>query len=252
MPTAVIRGVPDSFVQALTMGEKPFLDADRAREQHFRYRQMLAGAGYQVSVVAADEDCPDCPFIEDAAVVLDTFAVATRPGAPERQPEVGPVAEALARMMPVAELTDPATLDGGDVLRMGKILFVGKSARTNTEGIRQLAALAADDGLRVIAAPLTGVLHLKTAILGLDDETILIASQYTDPAVYVGHRLIEKPPGRVAGQRSETPRRPGGGHRQHATDHGCGLGGRLRCRVVRRLGVPEGRRRPDLPVASLD
>lgn len=195
MPNAMVRAVPDSFVDALTMGGKPLLDADRAREQHLRYRQMLSDAGYQVSVVAADEDCPDCPFIEDAAVVLDSFAVATRPGAPERQPEVGPVAGALARMMPIAELTDPATLDGGDVLRMGKTLFVGKSARTNTEGIRQLAALAADDGLRVVAAPLTGVLHLKTAILGLDDETILIASQYTDPTVYVGHRLIEKPRG---------------------------------------------------------
>lgn len=195
MPRAMVRAVPDSFSNALTMGDRPVIDVGRARAQHDAYRGMLAAAGYGVTVVPTDESCPDSPFIEDTAVVLDSFAVVTRPGAPERQPEVEPVAEALSRLMPVAEITDPGTVDGGDVLRMGKTLFVGKSERTNTEGIRQFASLAADDGLRVVAAPLTGVLHLKTAILGLDDETILIASEYTDPTAYVGMRLIEKPRG---------------------------------------------------------
>ncbi len=195
MPFAMLRRVPETFSDAIVMGDRPIISVDKAREQHDAYRRMLVDAGYQVTLLPADDDCPDCPFIEDTAVVLDSLAVMTRPGAVERQPEGGPVAEALARIMPIVEIEDPGTLDGGDVLRMGKTLFVGKSARTNTEGIKQFADFAAEDGLRVIAAPLTSVLHLKTAILGLDAETILISSQYTDPATYVGFRLIEKPRG---------------------------------------------------------
>jgi dimethylargininase len=156
---------------------------------------MLEGAGYEVSVIPADEDCPDCPFIEDAAVLLNTLAVITRPGAPERRAETGPVKAALSPVMPLVELTEPATLDGGDVLRLGATLFVGRSRRTNDAGISQLAEIAAGDGLRVIAAPVSNLLHLKSAVLGLDDETVLIATDCTDPTVFVGHRLIEKPPG---------------------------------------------------------
>lgn len=199
MPTAVVREVPDSFVQALTMGEKPVLDVVRAREQHAAYREMLTDAGYEVTVVPADEDCPDCPFIEDAAVVLDTFAIITRPGAPERQPETGPVGEALSAMMPTREIGGPGTVDGGDVMRIGSTIFIGRSARTNADGIAQFAELASADGLRVVAAPVAKVLHLKSAVAALDDETILIASDCTDASVFVGYRLIEKPPSEKKG-----------------------------------------------------
>lgn len=193
MPRALVRSVPDSFSEALSMGERPPINVEQARRQHDGYRQLLVDAGYQVGTVAADEACPDAPFIEDAAVVLDNFAIITRPGAVERQPETPPVAEALAEIMPTVEMTAPATLDGGDVLRLGRTLFVGKSARTSDAGIAQFAEIASGDGFRVVAAPLRGVLHLKTAVLGLDDESVLIASEFTDPRVFVGFRLIEKP-----------------------------------------------------------
>ena len=194
-PRAIVRAVPDSFASALVMGERPVLDVDRARGQHIAYRQMLIGAGYELSVVAADEDCPDCPFIEDTAVVLDRVAVVTRPGAPERRGETPAVAAALSETMPLAELTEPATLDGGDVLRIGSTVFVGRSTRTNDAGIAQLAEIASGDGLRVIAAPVSRVLHLKSAVAALDDESVLIAPGCTDPAAFVGYRMIEKPPG---------------------------------------------------------
>ena len=193
MPRAILRSVPDSFTEALSMSDRPQIDVGLAREQHDAYRHILETAGYEVSTVDTDEGCPDAPFIEDAAVVLDNFAIITRPGAPERQAEVGPVAESLSALMPTVEIRAPGTLDGGDVLRMGRTLFVGKSVRTNDAGIAQFAEYASTDGLRVIATPLRGVLHLKTAVLGLDDETILIASHYTDPNVFIGYRLIEKP-----------------------------------------------------------
>lgn len=194
MPRAMVREVPDSFVQALTMGDRPVLDVERARSQHAAYRDMLTDAGYDLTVVAADENCPDCPFIEDAAVVLDTFAIITRPGAPERQPETGPVADALSALMPIQAIGTPGTVDGGDVMKVGNTVFIGRSARTNDAGIAQFAELASADGLRVVAAPVSEVLHLKSAAVPLDDETILIASDCTDPSVFVGYRLIEKPP----------------------------------------------------------
>jgi dimethylargininase len=199
MHRAVVREVPDSFANALTMGERPVLDVAQAREQHASYREMLADAGYDVTVVPADEDCPDCPFIEDTAVVLDTFAIITRPGAPERRPETRPVAEALSALMPIEEISAPGTVDGGDVMRIGTTVFIGRSARTNDAGIAQFAELASADGLRVVAAPVSKVLHLKSAVAALDDETILIAPDCTDPAVFVGYRMIEKPPGEKKG-----------------------------------------------------
>jgi dimethylargininase len=180
------------------MGERPILDVDRARGQHDAYRQMLIGAGYQVGVVPTDENCPDCPFIEDTAVVLDRLAVVTRPGAPERRGETPAVAGALSETMPIVELTEPATLDGGDVLHIGSTVFVGRSSRTNDAGIAQLAEIASSVGMRVIAAPVSKVLHLKSAVAALDDESILIAPGCTDPAVFVGYRMIEKPPGETA------------------------------------------------------
>lgn len=194
-PTALVREVPESFSMALTMGERPVLDVARARAQHDAYRKMLVDAGYQMTSVPADEGCPDCPFIEDTAVVLNNVAVITRPGAPERRPETPPVLDELKALMPVVEITDPATLDGGDVLRLASTLFVGRSRRTNQDGIAQLAEIASGDGLRVVAAPVSNVLHLKSAVLGLDDESVMIATDCTDPTVFVGYRMIEKAPG---------------------------------------------------------
>jgi dimethylargininase len=128
-------------------------------------------------------------------VLLDTVAVITRPGAAQRRDEVGAVKAAISGVLTPIEMTEPATLDGGDVLRLGSTLFVGRSRRTNDDGIRQLADIASGDGLRVIAAPVSTLLHLKSAVLGLDDETVLMATDCTDPTVFVGHRVIEKPPG---------------------------------------------------------
>ncbi len=177
------------------MGERPLIDTARARTQHEAYQRLLEDAGYDVRVVAADEACPDCPFVEDTAVVLDTVAIATRPGAPARRGEVAAVAAELERLKPVRTIEGPGTVDGGDVLRIGDTLYVGRSTRTNDAGIEQLGAIAADDGLRVVAVPVRGVLHLKSAAAQLDEATVLVARDCIDPEVFAGYRLIDKAPG---------------------------------------------------------
>ncbi len=174
------------------MGERPAIDVDRARTQHAEYRQVLEREGYEVRVVAADETHPDCPFIEDTAVVLDTLAVATRPGAAARRGEVAAVAAELERLKPIRIIEAPGTLDGGDVLRMGDTLYVGRSTRTNDAGIEQLAEFAATDGLRVIAVPVRGVLHLKSAVAQLDEATVLVAPRCVDMDLFSGYGIIEK------------------------------------------------------------
>ena len=194
-PTALIRAVPDSFADALVMGERPRIDVERARIQHHAYKSLLEDAGYSVVNVDADEAHPDCPFIEDAAVVLDTLAVITRPGAPQRRGETRPVAAALEPMLSIRRIEAPGTIDGGDVLRMGSTVYIGLSTRTNGEANDQFAAFAADDGLAVIPVPVRGVLHLKSAVAAIDDETVLIAPDCVDAEHFSQYRQIQKAPG---------------------------------------------------------
>ncbi|MDJ0924437.1 MAG: dimethylargininase [Acidimicrobiia bacterium] len=191
-PVALVRDVPDSFVDALVMGKRPTIDLARARRQHDVYRELLALRGYEVRVLPADERYPDCPFVEDVAVVLGPAAVATRPGASQRRGEVAMVAAALASLLPLRHIEAPGTLDGGDVLRLGGTLYVGRSSRTNDAGIAQLTRIAANCGLAVTPVPVRGVLHLKSAVAHIDEETLLLAPQCVDPRLFAEFRVIEK------------------------------------------------------------
>ena len=176
------------------MGEPPEIDLARARTQHQQYREALARAGYSVVVIPADEDHPDCPFIEDAAVVLENLAIITRPGAPERRGETGPVAAAIGSVLPIRQIEAPGTIDGGDVLLMGSTVYVGQSTRTNGEGIRQFTEFADEGGLVVVPVPVSDVLHLKSAVAAVDHETVLIASDCVDTEHFSQFRRIEKAP----------------------------------------------------------
>ncbi|MDH3729886.1 MAG: dimethylargininase [Acidimicrobiia bacterium] len=185
-----MRAVPDSFSEALVAGERPPIDVEEARRQHDDYRATLIDAGYAVEVLSADEAHPDCPFIEDTAVILDDTILITRPGAESRRGEVGPVAEALGAHRAVATIVEPATIDGGDVMRMGNKLFVGRSERTNQDGINQLTQISTLLGLTVRPIHMTGALHLKSAVLPLDDETILLAVDHVDPDAFGEYRIV--------------------------------------------------------------
>ncbi len=187
-----MRRVPDSFVGCLTHRPAvPPLDSVRARCQQDGYRALLEEGGFTVMVLAADEAHPDCAFVEDTAVVLGDSALGTRPGHPSRRGEVGPVARALAdRGLAVTMMEAPATLDGGDVLRVGKHLFVGESGRTNAAGRAALAAFASPRGYRVTAVSLRGVLHLKSTATAVDEETVLAFPGAVDTAAFSGLRVV--------------------------------------------------------------
>jgi dimethylargininase len=174
-PLALIRRVPESFVGCVSRRPPvPPLDPALARRQQVGYRARLEEGGFAVAMLAADEAHPDCAFVEDTAVVLGRSVLITRPGHPTRRGEVGPVAGVLAgRGLSVTIMEAPATLDGGDVLRAGKHLFVGDGERSNAAGRAALEAFAAPREFRVTVVPVHGVLHLKSAATALDERTVL-------------------------------------------------------------------------------
>lgn len=174
---ALTRAIPDRFVDALAATPpEPPIDVALARRQHAAYRAALAALGAEVVMLATDEACPDACFIEDTAVVAGGVALITRPGAPSRQAEGAAVAAVLSARMDVAFMAAPATLDGGDCLRLGRTLYVGRSARTNAAGIARAAEVFGARGLRVVAIDLPpAVLHLKCVCAPLGDDRVLLA-----------------------------------------------------------------------------
>lgn len=152
--------------------------------------------GCVVEQVPGAAEFPDSVFIEDTAVVLDEVAIVTRPGAASRRGETGAVEAALSRYRPIARIAAPATLDGGDVLRVGRVLYVGVSGRTNDGGIRQLAAHAGPVGYEIVAVEgLGGCLHLKSAATEVSDDLVVINPEWIDGAVFAGLACVEVDPG---------------------------------------------------------
>jgi dimethylargininase len=148
------------------------VDSDLAAAQHDAYVAALAAAGWRPVHVPPADDLPDAPFVEDAVVVCGRVAVLTRPGAPERRPEVESVERVVRDLgLNAVRITRPGTLDGGDVLQVGRTVYVGRSARTNADGIAQLAALLPER--RIVPVDLDGVLHLKSAVTALPDGTLI-------------------------------------------------------------------------------
>ncbi len=195
MRLAITRQVSPAFGDCLlTHLERQPIDVELARRQHAAYQGALAELGYEVRTLPAEPSLPDSVFVEDAAVVLDEAAIVTRPGAAARRPETVAVAAALALHRRLLPIEPPATLDGGDVLRLGRTLWVGLTGRTGEEGVRQLRALASPLGYRVSAVPVRGCLHLKSAVTEVGEGLLLLNPEMVDGEAFAGHRRIEVDP----------------------------------------------------------
>jgi len=191
---AIVRGVPNTFDRAITPDEptEP-IDVERAREQHERYCEALEGLGLSLIRVAPDDRFPDCPFVEDAALVLGDRAIITAPGAETRRGETAALEEVLRSRKVLSRIEPPATLDGGDVLRIDTRLYVGLSSRTSTLAAEQLGRLLADAGFEIIPVAVSGILHLKSACTHLGDDVIVHLPGHLDDDVFAGYRRITVP-----------------------------------------------------------
>jgi dimethylargininase len=175
----------------LTHIKRQPIDFERARAQHAEYEMALYRLGCEVRRLPAEPSLPDSVFIEDTAVILDEVAILSRPGSLSRRPETATISRMLAPVRQIINIRHPGTLEGGDVLRVGKALYIGLSKRTNAEGIEQVKASLAPFGYTVQAVPFQGCLHLKAAVSLVADGVLLLNPKWVDKQHFAGFEFIE-------------------------------------------------------------
>jgi dimethylargininase len=196
MHIAITRHVSRSIINCeLTHLERIPIDLETARRQHAAYETALSGLGLAVLSLPEEPDLPDSVFVEDTAIVLDEAALLTRPGADSRKPEVESVARALEPYRTLLRIEAPGTMDGGDVLMVGKRIFVGLTARTNRAAIDQMQSHLKPFGYEVSGVPVTGCLHLKSAVTQAIGSTLLINPAWVRREDFPGMDFIEVHPG---------------------------------------------------------
>lgn len=194
MLIALTRPVSRSINQCeLSFHQRRPIDIQRAIDQHAAYEQLLSELGIRVVRLAAEPHLPDAVFVEDPAVVVDELAVISRMGTASRRPESKSVAEVLSLYRPLEYLIEPATLDGGDVMRIGRTLYVGISARTNREGVKQLTNLLRHYDYEVRPIEVSGCLHLKSGCSYVGNDTVLVNRAWIDSGKLRALELIDVP-----------------------------------------------------------
>ncbi|HEY6128603.1 MAG TPA: arginine deiminase family protein [Candidatus Acidoferrum sp.] len=192
MLTAITRAVSPVLAECeLSFVPRQSIDLALARQQHRAYENLLATLGARVISLPAEPDLPDSMFVEDPALVLDELAIIFPLGTEIRRREASSIAAALSPFRKLAHVTLPGTLEGGDILRLGKKLFVGLTARSNSEGISQLARIVATHGYEVVSVPVTGCLHLKSAITSLDQNMLLANRAWFDARYFKEYEWID-------------------------------------------------------------
>ncbi|MDH4066514.1 MAG: arginine deiminase-related protein [Acidobacteriota bacterium] len=174
----------------LTHLERRPIDVERARHQHRRYEECLRDLGCRVQRLPEEPELPDSVFVEDIAVVLDELAVITRPGARSRRGERRSIAAALEPYRPLRRIRAPGVLDGGDVLALGRDIYLGLSTRSNRDAAGQLHAAVAGCGYTVTEVEFRGCLHLKSAVTRVGEDTLLVNPEWVDAGVFRGLRCV--------------------------------------------------------------
>ena len=191
---AIVREVSSSLNDCeLSFHTRQQIDIAKAIAQHQAYQDCLAELGVRLVSLPAEPELPDAVFVEDPAVVVNEVAIISNMGAPSRRPEARILADVLARYRPLKFLTEPATLDGGDVLRIGRSVFVGLSRRTNRNGVDQLAGLLGPYGYQVQPVAVSGCLHLKSACSYIGHDTVLVNRSWIDAGPLSGFELLDVP-----------------------------------------------------------
>ena len=183
----VRRPSPKQAEGLITHIDRSPIDIELAQSQWQGYVDALTGAGWQTFEVPAAPDCPDSVFVEDSVVMFNGTAVISNPGADERKPETEGTAARLRELgYPVVTMRK-GSLDGGDVLKIGSLVYVGRGGRTDAAGVAEFRSILEPLGGRVIAVPLTKALHLKSAVTALPDGTVIGYPPVVDDASFYPH-----------------------------------------------------------------
>ncbi len=171
------------------------IDINLARSQHIQYERVLVELGCQVRRLSVEPNLPDSVFVEDIAIVLNEMAIIARPGAETRRDETRSVSEVLGEYRTIFKIVSPGTLDGGDVLQVGRRLYVGVTERSNESGVKQLIDLVSPYDYEVVRVQVDGCLHLKSAVTHVGDEILLINRSWVDAKSFMGKDFIDVDPG---------------------------------------------------------
>ncbi len=196
IPRALVRPVSRSLARCeLSFRDREPIDLEKAATQHRAYAEALEAAGLAVEWLPELPDSPDAVFVEDPILVLDEIAIVGRPGATSREGEVESVAEAVGRYRPLVQLPPEARLEGGDVMRVGKTIYVGRSARTNSAAHEALGEILRPFGYTVVSVGLTDCLHLKTGVTYAGGNCFLANPQWVDVSALSGAEVVPLPGG---------------------------------------------------------
>ena len=199
MLTAITRAVSPAIAQCqLSFVPRLPIDVGIARAQHHAYEELLGSLGARVISLPAEVDLPDSMFVEDPALVLDELAVIFPLGTEPRRPEAASIAAALEPFRRLERVSLPGTVEGGDILRLGDRLFVGLTGRSNADGVSQLAEIVAPFGYTVVGVPVTGCLHLKSAVTALDKRTLVANRAWFDSSPLTGYDWVDVDPAEPA------------------------------------------------------
>ncbi|MHB8985582.1 MAG: dimethylarginine dimethylaminohydrolase family protein [Eubacteriales bacterium] len=191
---AIVRGVPATYDKCIKPnGQDNRIDVDLAKEQHEKYCLALQELGLTLLRVDPDDSLPDCCFVEDTATVAGETAVITRMGTPSRALETAAVKKVISGYLNTAEILPPAVIDGGDVLKIKKDIYIGLSGRTDRHAVEQVEALVSAGGCRVIPVEISGALHLKTTCTYLGNGCVVLAPGHFDPKKLSGYSIIAVP-----------------------------------------------------------
>jgi dimethylargininase len=196
---AFVREVAPSLMRCeLTHLARRVIDVPHARDQHARYVAELTALGCRIEWLPPLAECADGVFVEDTAVLLPEVAIITRPGVASRRREIESVEAALARHLKVRRIGAPARLEGGDVLRVGRTLYVGQAAgpraRTNAAGVAKLSELLQPFGYAVRPVAMRGCLHLKSACSFISPGTLLVNPVWVEAAALAPGAVITVDP----------------------------------------------------------
>jgi len=184
---------PLLYLGVRTFADEAAVDYSIALGQHEQYRDALQRCGCHVISLEVNREHPDSVFVEDTALVLDEVAIMMSLGAASRRDEPRAIEPTLREYRAVVCVEPPATIDGGDIVRNDRRLYVGESQRTNGAGISALAELSRKYGYEVASIPVFGCLHLKSACSALPDGRFLVNADWIDVSPLPNDRLLHVP-----------------------------------------------------------
>lgn len=192
----VVTHVPSPALQKceLTFIESESIDIEKAAKEHDNYCAMIEKCGAQVIKLEDNSSLPDSVFVEDPLIIFNEVAVLTSMGVESRRKELPALKEIFSQYRNVEQIFLPAKIEGGDVLKIGRNIFVGRSQRTNDQGILALRTIIEPLGYKVTPVRVTGCLHLKTGCTALDDKTILINPDWVEAEPFANYNKIETLP----------------------------------------------------------